>query len=152
MATLVGTQETAEKLVEALLNLEHDAIEAYDAVIERLENTAMAEQVAEFRQDHHRHVQELSKIAGGMNIEITDGSPKAMLTKGKVVLADMIGDEAVLRAMKTNEDDTVTAYERASKQECCTEALRDTCERAHQDELRHRRWMEQMAEKMDRAA
>ena len=38
---------------------------------------------------------------------------KAILTQGKVVLADMFGDSAILKAMKTNEDDTVTAYDRA---------------------------------------
>lgn len=36
-----------------------------------------------------------------------------VLTKGKVVLGGPMGDKAVLQAMKTNEDDTNTAYERA---------------------------------------
>ena len=38
---------------------------------------------------------------------------KALLTKGKVVIAGLMGDEAILQAMRTNEADTNTAYERA---------------------------------------
>ena len=49
----------------------------------------------------------------------TEGDMKQMLTTGKIALADMMGDAAILRAMKTNEDDTVAAYERASKPRGC---------------------------------
>ena len=44
----------------------------------------------------------------------SEGDSKQMLTTGKVALASLMGDGAILAAMKTNEDDTVTAYERAS--------------------------------------
>jgi hypothetical protein len=44
-------------------------------------------------------------------------SGKSMLTQGKVVLSDLIGDKAILIAIKTNEDDTNTAYERAVNHE-----------------------------------
>jgi predicted outer membrane protein len=77
---------------------------------------------------------------------------KSVLTSGKVVLADMMGDEAILKAMKTNEDDTVTAYDRAANNNCCTPELRQICENALADERRHRQWMEQTAEALDRAA
>ena len=42
-----------------------------------------------------------------------EGDMKPLLTKGKVVIAGLMGDEAIPRAMRTNEADTSTAYERA---------------------------------------
>ncbi|MFS2154630.1 hypothetical protein [Rhizobium sp. Rhizsp42] len=44
---------------------------------------------------------------------------KQMRATGKIALADMMGDAAILKAMKTNEDNTVTAYERAARYEGC---------------------------------
>ena len=142
MTTLAGTQDTLEDLVTSLLNLEKDAIEAYDAVIERLEDNTLSAQVSEFRQDHHRHVSELSEFATSHGFEIPEGTPKSMLTSGKVVLADLFGDETILKAMRTNEEDTVQAYENALNQSVCREELRNICTRAHEDEVRHREWME----------
>lgn len=152
MTTLVGTQNTVEDFLTSAINLENDAIEAYDAVIERLDDQSLASQVSQFREDHYRHRQELSEIAGGHGVEIPNGTVKSMLTSGKIVFADMFGDEQILKAMKTNENDTVSAYENVLEKEYCTGPLRQVCERAHQDELRHRRWMEDNAERLDRAA
>ena len=38
MATTIGTESNIEKLVTDLIYLEHDAIAAYDATIERLDD------------------------------------------------------------------------------------------------------------------
>lgn len=152
MATFAGTQDNINDLITSLLNLEHDAIEAYDSVIERLEDATLSAKVSEFRQDHYRHVSELSEIATQNSIELPEGTPKAMLTTGKVVLADLFGDNTILKAMETNEKDTVKAYENALKQPCCTPELKDICTRAHADEVRHREWMDATANKMSRAA
>ena len=43
------------------------------------------------------------------------GSAKSYLTQGKVILANLIGDLTILRAMRSNEIDTNTAYEFAKK-------------------------------------
>ena len=53
----------------------------------------------------------------------------------------MMGDKTILSAMRTNEEDTVTAYERAARHEGATPEARQIFERAHSDELRHREWM-----------
>jgi rubrerythrin len=52
-----------------------------------------------------------------------------------------MGDGAILSAMRSNEEDTVTAYERASRHAEATPEARAIFERAHADELRHRDWM-----------
>jgi hypothetical protein len=47
--------------------------------------------------------------------------------------------------MKTNEDDTVTAYERASQHEDARPETKAFFMKAHQDEVRHRTWFETTA-------
>ena len=142
MATTVGTETTFPKLVENLLLLEHDAIAAYEATIERLSDPSFKQQVGMFKADHDRHVSELTAIASSIGAPIPrEGDAKQMLTTGKVKLASLMGDKTILAAMRTNEEDTVTAYERASNHSEASAEARPIFQRAHQDELRHRDWM-----------
>jgi rubrerythrin len=129
-------------LVENLLLLEHDAIAAYEQTLQRLENPSYKQKIAEFRADHDRHVQELTRLATAVGAKpYREGDAKQMLTTGKVALASLMGDSAILTAMRSNEEDTVTAYERASRHTEATPEARAIFERAHADELRHREWM-----------
>lgn len=85
-------------------------------------------------------------MAGELGIEApTEGDMKQMLTTGKIAFADLMGDAAILKAMKTNEDDTVTAYERAIRHEDAIPASKAFFMTAHQDEEKHRAWMETTA-------
>ncbi len=147
MATTVGTEDTIQDLVTNLIYLERDAIAAYESTIERLSHEALSTQVEAFRQDHLTHLSTLQEIAAETGAEAPeDGDMKQMLTTGKVAMAGLMGDAAVLNAMKTNEDDTVTAYERASTHQDAIPRSRAFFERALADERRHREWMERTAE------
>ena len=142
MVTTVGTESTYKDLVEDLLLLEHDAIAAYESTISRLENPQWKQTVASFKADHDRHVQELRQLASAIGAtQHSEGDMKQMLTTGKVALASIMGDSAILGAMRTNEEDTVTAYERAARHSDVPADARPIFDRAHQDELRHRAWM-----------
>lgn len=143
MVTTVGTENLIEDLVENLLYLEHDAIAAYDSTIEKLENPSYKKQVAEFREDHLRHVSQLEQMAAMLKCSVPQGGDmKQLLTTGKIAMASMVGDAAILKAMKTNEDDTVSAYERASSHQEAKPESRRVFEAAAADERRHREWME----------
>jgi rubrerythrin len=146
MATMIGNESSIQDLVTNLIYLEHDAIAAYDSCVERLDDKTLSAKVAEFRGDHDRHLQVLTEMAGQIGIDAPrEGDMKQMLTTGKIVLADLMGDGAVLNAMKTNEDDTVTAYERATRHPDALPQSKAFFMEAHQDELRHREWMESTA-------
>ncbi|MBS1302713.1 ferritin-like domain-containing protein [Loktanella sp. SALINAS62] len=143
MVTTVGTENSAEKLVQNLLHLEHDAIAAYESTIERLDDAEHSAQIETFRQDHLNHVAQLEKFAADLGIEAPSGGDmKQMMTTGKVALADLVGDEAIINAMKTNEDDTVQAYEQASDNTVADGQMRPIFLQALEDERRHRAWME----------
>lgn len=143
MATLVGTQKQIGDLLHQLIELDYDAIEAYRAAIARLEDGGDRAQLATFMADHERHVRELTSVLIGLGRKAPEGADlKQVLTKGKVVLAALVGDRAVLRAMKTNEDDTNTAYERAFRRNDLPSNVRTIIEKNLADERRHRSWIE----------
>jgi hypothetical protein len=60
----------------------------------------------------------------------------------------LMGDKAILMAMKTNEDDTNTAYERATKHKDMTAEMHKVLSSNLADERRHRTWIEQTLKKM----
>lgn len=147
MVTTVGTENLIEDLVQDLLLLEHDAIAAYESTIARLENPSYKQQISAFRDDHLKHVAELEKMAAMLKISAPkEGDAKQLLTTGKIALAGLMGDGAILKAMKTNEDDTVTAYERASRHADAKPESRRFFENFAADERRHREWMERTSQ------
>ena len=146
MATTVGKEGDIEGLVVDLISLEHDAIAAYESSIEKLSDTALSSQIAEFRADHLQHLEVLQEMARELSIEApTSGDAKEWLTTGKVAMADLMGDKTMLGAMKTNEDDTVQAYSQALENPASDDTLRPILEKALADERRHRTWMEQVS-------
>jgi rubrerythrin len=147
MVTMAGKSPDLSKLIKSLSELEYDAIAAYRAAIERFENPRYKNQLESFVQDHEQHLSALKQCAQGMSDEVVDGPDmKVALTKGKIVIADIMGDTAILKAMKTNEDDTVMAYEQACQHPNLPEAVRQLCQTGLADEQRHRAWMEQEIE------
>lgn len=71
---------------------------------------------------------------------------KQMLTTGKVGLAGMMGDDsAVLKAMSTNESDTVSAYKSAVENDAVPASAKPVFESSLADERHHKTWMEETA-------
>ena len=141
MTTTVGTENTLEDLLEDLVQLDYDAADAYQA-IDRLENSTYRTRLAEFKRDHLRHITELGDILSGMGrTPPKERDMKALLTKGKVVIAGLMGDESILQAMRTNEADTNTTYERAVNFKGLQANTRDVLERGLEDERRHCGWI-----------
>jgi uncharacterized protein (TIGR02284 family) len=143
MATLVGTQKKLVDALDALLELDYDAIEAYEAAIARLKDASDKAQLGAFMADHERHVAELTALVEGLGRKASKGPDlKRWLTKGKVVILGLAGDHAILLAMKTNEDDTNTAYERVAGRDDLPADIRAVIARNLDDERRHRAWIE----------
>lgn len=140
MATSVGNEDDKLEMLQSLIKLDHAAVEAYESAVDKLENAGWQTQLTEFMRDHQRHIDELSPIVRSMGGDVPDsGGAKEMLTQGKVAMSSLMGDESILKAMKTNEDDTNTAYERAAAK--APPEARDILERGLADERRHREWI-----------
>lgn len=144
MVTLVGTQTNFIDALRELVELDYDAVAAYEAAINRIESEVYKEKLNEFKADHERHIQEISNILSKHNEEAPEGpSSKQWLTQGKVVIANLMGDEAILRAMLTNEVDTNTAYERMNEREDEWSDIQDILKKGLEDEKRHKQWIEE---------
>jgi rubrerythrin len=154
MATMTGLQSDLVSLLKSIIELDYDAIEAYEAAIARLENGDDKAQFSIFLADHRRHVSDLSLLMREMGEEPPAGPDiKGVLTKGKVVLGSLLGDKAILFAMRTNEADTNTAYERAMAREDLSPTMRMAFETNLLDERRHRNWInDRLGPETDEAA
>jgi rubrerythrin len=148
MSTLVGKQNDFKKALQELLELDYDAIEAYEAAINRIEDSVFKSKLNDFKMDHQNHVVAISSLLRSRNEEVPTGpDSKQWLTKGKVVLAGLLGDKAILAAMLTNEEDTNTAYERMASRPDVWEEAKVILQNGLQDEKRHKTWIESVIKK-----
>ena len=143
MATLVGTQRDILMALNSMLELEFDELDAYGAAITRLQSTEYKARLQSFAGDHERHVNELTTALASMSmVPAPKGDLKAFLTKGKVVIGSLAGDAAILRAMRTNEDDTNAAYQMLVTRSDLPPALTEAIQRSLADERRHHDWID----------
>lgn len=143
MATTAGMSKDLVELMNDLIALDFDAIEAYEAAIARLGMATDRESLGRFMADHRQHVTDLSALVREMGEKPQEEADfKRVLTKGKVVLAGLLDDSAVLKAMKSNEDDTNSAYERATQHRDAPERVMAVFQKNLGDERRHREWIE----------
>ncbi len=144
MVTMAGKNSDLIDALNSLIELDFDAVEAYTAAIDRVSDIDDKNQLGSFRADHERHTRELAetviKLGGKAK---SKGDFKAMLTKGKVVIAGLANEKAVFTAMKTNEDDTNKAYENATGRHDVPNDIMMLLQRNLTDERRHRSWIEQ---------
>ncbi len=144
MTTLVGNQTNFEDALQELVELDFDAVEAYEAAIERLDSDSYKKKLNEFKLDHERHIKELNAVLRIHKIKTVDGpSAKKWLTKGKVVLANLMGDRTILAAMLSNELDTNKAYEKVNQHEGKWDDAVNVLKKGYADEQKHKKWLEE---------
>jgi rubrerythrin len=149
MVTRVGTEATLIELVRDLIKLDRAAIEAYNSAIAKLSSAEYQRNLTDFRDDHIQHTELLGTwMREQQELPPQSGGVKELLTTGKVALASVAGDRKILQAMKSNEDDTNIAYERAAKHQDA-DGLRVIFEKNLSDERRHRRWIEGVLETLE---
>jgi rubrerythrin len=143
MVTKVGIKSDYANAIKDLLELDFDAIEAYEAAINRLQDQSYKSKLSEFKQDHVKHTEVLSSLLKTHEEEApTSGSAKQYLAQGKVVLGGLIGDKMILLAMISNEIDTNTAYERVLYHEHRWADAVNIITEGLADERRHKTWLQ----------
>ena len=126
-----------------LLQLDHDAIGAYEIAIDKLQDRDHAAQIAGFKRDHERHIQELNLAIAGLG-----GAPKnephatGPFKQALQSLGGLAGDKGVLIAWRTNELQVRTKYDSyASKANHWGPDLKRLVDRNALDEERHYDWV-----------
>jgi rubrerythrin len=144
--------ETNKKLSDDLINLvqlDIDAILAYNQAIDGVEESDIRQTLASFRADHDRHVSDLSSV-----ITRLGGTPPSMerdfkgfFIEGMTAIAGKIGTRSALMAMAGNETLTNARYQAAQSYEA-PDDVRLILQRNLADEQRHIRYIQQtLAEK-----
>lgn len=137
------------KELNKLIHLDHDAVAAYGAAIERLDEPRYKTQLTQFKGDHERHIRDLTALVRELGGDPAEGGDfKKVLTQGKVVIGNITGDKGILQAMKSNEEETNHKYERALSVEGLPPRVRELLARNLEDERRHRAWLIEQLERI----
>lgn len=137
------TTNRAIRKLNRLLELDYDAIAAYEAAIDGLGDRKNRNALKVYCEDHRRHTQLLSELVIALGGQPATGSDwMRLLTVGKVQLAKLFGsDKAILLAMRVNEEVTNRRYELAIALGGIDATTLKVLEQNLQDERRHRSWI-----------
>lgn len=153
MTTQVGTQTSFIEAVKELIELDYDAVEAYEVAIKNLEKSEYKKKLESFKEDHHRHIKELSDFLSRCNEEAPTGPDniKHLMAMGKVKLGALFGDKNILKAMISNEEDTNEAYKRMNSrvEEASDPKIAQIIGKGLEDERRHKEWLVDTIEEMN---
>ncbi len=143
MTTPADPQREVLSLLEEVIDFEYDTLEAYKLAVNHLADDALRWRVESFLDDHTRHVESLTLEIVAMGAEAPEGpDAKFLITAGKVFLGLLLGDRAILGALRANEGDTNALYERAASRLEVSPPLRRIFLQHLADERRHRDWLE----------
>lgn len=137
------TNEEIARELSALVQLDVDAVLAYDRAIGAIGDGSVARELAAFKLDHQRHVLELSQLLLGMGIAPPEAKPdlKGSILGSVTGLRSRLGTGQALHAMRTNEQLTTSTYARALAKPFPDDVL-EVIRRADADERRHLAWIE----------
>jgi ElaB/YqjD/DUF883 family membrane-anchored ribosome-binding protein len=147
-----ATASTTEILkgLNDLLQLDHDAIGAYEIAIEKLEDPELSSQISGFKLDHERHIRELNSLILEMG-----GTPEnephatAPLKQAMQKVGALGGDRGTLIAWRANELQVRTKYDSyASRAGSWPAHVKRTVDEAALDEERHYHWVANVLQQM----
>lgn len=116
MTTFVGQQTDFAKALKELVELEYEALEAYEAAINRIESANYKQGLVNAKAEHKSQVSDLTQLLTSKGIEAPRGpSGTQLISIGKVAIANLFGDNAILKAIIQLEEDINTAYKRMTE-------------------------------------
>ena len=124
-----------------LLQLEYDALPVYTLAIATLREPEYRDALAEFRDDHRRHIRDLTRLVrelGGVPLPMPH-LPTGLFKLAVQAAALPGGDRAILLAFKSNEWQSRTKYARHADRPHSSEVA-DLLRRHAGDEARHYDW------------
>jgi len=131
--------KTIESLMNDLIQLDIDAAHAYTEAINVIKEKDIHENLQNFKEDHNRHIKELSallKDLGGEPIKHTQDF-KGYVIQGMTFLRSITGTEGALKAMIMNEKITNKKYQEALEYQSLPHELRSLINANFHDEKDH---------------
>jgi uncharacterized protein (TIGR02284 family) len=133
----VNEKDLIDRL-SSLMQLDIDAVHAYGQAIDSIKDPAIKNELIMFRDDHERHIGDLSLAISNLGGQPPERSRdfKGFLIEGFTALRSVTGTEGALKAMKGNEELTNKTYRDALDLQLPPD-IRDIVERNYRDEQRH---------------
>ncbi|MDF2690533.1 MAG: ferritin-like protein of unknown function [Gammaproteobacteria bacterium] len=142
----MNNQEIVNKLSK-LIQLDIDASEAYKQALQKIDHMAIHTSICQFREDHLRHIDNLSAIIQELGGKVPDYKQdlKGYLIEGFTALRSVTGTEGALKAMQGNEKLTNRVYKEATSLDLPVHVMQ-LVQQNYADEQRHLRYIEQVLE------
>lgn len=144
-----------EKIIDVLIDLAQldiDAVAAYEQALEKIDDNEIYENINTFKNDHIRHVDELSHLIrklGGTPPEMTKDL-KGYLIEGMTFLRSVTGTKGALKAMESNEKITNNNYKKAIENNPgLPEDIEAILQNNYNDEKRHLEYIEMILKKFE---
>jgi len=98
--------------LNSLIQLDIDAAHAYKQALSQIDDKIIKDKIEIFRNDHQRHISDLSKEVRALGGTPTEFSRdfKGFLIEGFTALRSVTGTDGALSAMKQNEELTNSTY------------------------------------------
>ncbi len=143
--------QSVENFINDLIQVDIDASFAYKEAIKSIEEEDIREQLISFKNDHERHIENLSfllKKAGGEPIQYSQDL-KGYVIQSMTWLRSITGTEGALKAMASNEKITNDKYHSASLySEGLSAELQKQILKNYEDEKRHMQYITQKIEEL----
>lgn len=138
----MNTRDVADRL-NALIQLDADAINAYNQAIAKVREPDIRKQLERYREDHKAHIDSLTEIIERIGEQPATPSRdfKGFLIEGFTKIRSMGGTEAALQAMENNEKLTNRKYAEAVEWDVSNEILK-VLQMNYQDEKEHLAYIE----------
>jgi bacterioferritin (cytochrome b1) len=150
--TMTGSPELIAELND-LLQLDHDAVQAYTIAMNSLDNLSWKQSLVHYRADHERHIEQLSshiRLLGGVPIQLPH-LPSGIFKAAVQAAGKAGGDKAVLLAFKSNEGQVRDKYSRAANAGHPADTA-DLLRRNARDEETHYQWVSGVLESIGAGA
>jgi limonene-1,2-epoxide hydrolase/rubrerythrin len=131
-----------------LIQLDHDAVEAYTIAIDRIRDTTRRKSLVEFRGDHKRHIEQLAALVrarGGLPTELPH--PTGAIKLAVQALGSLGDDVSLLLAFKAVEGQVRDKYQRAARRAMPSDVAVGV-RAAAEDERRHYAWVERSLQEL----
>lgn len=109
------TEEACVVTLETLFKEECDALEAYDAAIKRLKDPHYRANLLGFMEDHNKVMEDLVILLRihGLYMPSSPSLTRQFMAKWQMLLANLGGDKAILRALQHHEGSIKQTYQQA---------------------------------------
>lgn len=138
------TNEDMIANLNSLIQLDMDAVQAYEQALDHIDMMMIRIQISDFRDDHQAHIRNLSALVHALGGNPTEYSRdlKGFLIEGFTALRSVTGTEGALKAMQSNEKLTNAKYEAALSWDLTGDA-REQVREHYNDERRHLIYIQQ---------